>query len=70
MVTGSKTDANAVRWIRTRVLVLAFVFVPVFGALVYRAIQLQVVENPKLTGMARDQYDRQITLPGRRGAMR
>ncbi len=69
MVTGSKTDANAVRWIRTRVLVLAFVFVPVFGALVYRAIQLQVVENPKLTGMARDQYDRQITLPGRRGAI-
>ncbi|MGI5861187.1 MAG: penicillin-binding protein [Myxococcales bacterium] len=68
-MTGSKTDAHAVRWIRTRVLALACAFVPVFGALVYRAVQLQVIENPKLTGMARDQYDRQITLPGRRGAI-
>jgi cell division protein FtsI (penicillin-binding protein 3) len=62
-------DPRAVRGIRVRVCLLALVFAPLMAALLWRAVNLQVVEGQKLSGMARDQYLRQATLPGRRGAI-
>jgi cell division protein FtsI (penicillin-binding protein 3) len=68
-IQGAGMDARSVRWIRLRVLMLASAFAPIFAGLLYRAVQLQVIENHKLQGMARDQYERQIELPGRRGGI-
>ncbi len=67
--TSGGLDPKAVRWIRVRLTLLGLLFVPLFGALLYRAVQLQVVQGSKLSGLAQEQYLRQVTLPGRRGAV-
>ncbi|MGC4122887.1 MAG: hypothetical protein QM765_51635 [Myxococcales bacterium] len=62
-------DPRSVRWIRLRVALLALTFVPLFGAVLYRAVNLQVIEGAKLADMAADQTVRHMTLPGRRGSV-
>ncbi len=67
--TATGMDPRAVRGIRVRVCLLALAFAPLMAACLWRAVNLQVVEGEKLSGMARDQYLRQVTMPGRRGAI-
>ncbi|MFN7130764.1 MAG: peptidoglycan D,D-transpeptidase FtsI family protein, partial [Myxococcales bacterium] len=67
--TSASMDPRQVRWIRVRVLLLGFAFAPIFAALAWRAADLQINERKKLESLARDQYLRQVTLPGRRGAI-
>jgi cell division protein FtsI (penicillin-binding protein 3) len=62
-------DPKVIRGVRVRIFILIVLFVPLFGALLYRAIHLQVWEGSKLSSFARDQYIRNIALPGRRGAI-
>ncbi|HEY3447322.1 MAG TPA: penicillin-binding protein [Myxococcales bacterium] len=62
-------DPRSIRWIRLRVALLALTFVPLFGAVLWRAVNLQVVEGPKLASMAADQSQRNIMVPGRRGSV-
>lgn len=64
---SSGMDPKAIRGIRARVVLLALAFVPLLGALLVRAVKLQVVDGGKLSGMAKEQYVRPVTLPGRRG---
>jgi cell division protein FtsI (penicillin-binding protein 3) len=52
-----------------RIAALGLAFVPLFAALLYRAVVLQVIEGPRLGGLAKDQYQRQVSLPGRRGGI-
>jgi len=65
--TGSTLDLRTVRWLRVRVLLLGFAFVPMFAALLYRAVSLQVVQGAQLRSLARNQSLREITVRGRRG---
>lgn len=55
------------RWMRLRVLVVGVAFLLLLGAVLGRAVDLQVFERQKLRGMAEDQYVRQIEIPARRG---
>lgn len=60
-------EARAPRWIGLRIAILGALFALALGALAWRAIQLQVVQNLALSAEARDQYDRRIEIPGQRG---
>lgn len=60
---------SSIRGIQARVALLAMAFVPLFGVVLYRAVCLQVLEGSKLASLAKDQYIRQLKLPGRRGAI-
>lgn len=55
------------RWMRLRVRLLGSLFLALLGAVLVRAVQLQVYERDKLRGLAQDQYVRQIEIPARRG---
>ena len=67
--TSSAMDPRTVKWIRIRVIMLACMLVPMFSGLFYRAVSLQIFDGKKLESLARDQYLREVTLPGRRGAI-
>lgn len=67
--TSAIMDPRQVRWIRVRVLMLGLAFAPIFIALGWRAFDLQITERARLQSLARDQYLRQVTLPGKRGAI-
>ncbi|MBI5546454.1 MAG: transpeptidase family protein [Deltaproteobacteria bacterium] len=67
--TAATVDPRVVRGVKVRVTLLALCFVPLFGAVLYRAVRLQVFENAKLSALARDQQLRQLKLPGRRGSV-
>ncbi len=60
----TETDA---KWFRRRVRCIGAAFALGFGILVWRAVQLQVVQSGELTAGARDQYVRQFEIPGQRG---
>ncbi len=67
--TSASMDPRQVRWIRLRVLMLGLAFAPMLCLLAWRAANLQVTERQRLESLARDQYLRQVTLPGKRGAI-
>ena len=64
--TGPLTP-RATRWIRVRMIVVALVLMVGFGAVAWRATQLQVRESPKLRALAEEQYLKTVELPPRRG---
>jgi cell division protein FtsI (penicillin-binding protein 3) len=55
------------RWLRLRVWCLRVLFTVLLAIVFGRAVQLQIFEQGKLLGMARDQYVRKIEVPARRG---
>src|SRR4051812_44108859 len=55
------------RWTRLRVLMMGLLFMLLLGAVLVRAITLQVFDRQKLTELAQDQYVRQVEVPGKRG---
>lgn len=67
--TASTVDPDAVRGVKVRVAIIAAAFVPLFGAVAYRAVQLQIFEGAKLASMANDQSIRNTVIPGRRGSI-
>lgn len=64
---GSRKNDGKGRWLRFRVRILGALFFLLLGVILGRAIQLQVVQQKKLRGLAQDQYLRQIEIPARRG---
>ena len=62
-------DPKATRWIAIRVGVVALLFLAGFGAVAWRAVQLQVVQRDRLSAEARDQYLRQFVMQPRRGVV-
>lgn len=60
-------DEKRARRFRIRTMFLALLMFGGVALLVYRAVQLQVVQHDELTAMARKQYDRRATIPGQRG---
>jgi cell division protein FtsI (penicillin-binding protein 3) len=68
--TSSATvDPRAVRGVKVRVAMLALAFVPLFFAVSWRAVKLQVVDGPRLSELAEQQHTLQVKLPGRRGSV-
>ncbi|MGA9525932.1 MAG: penicillin-binding protein [Myxococcaceae bacterium] len=55
------------RWMTLRVRLLGGAFLLLLCVVYGRAVQLQVFDQDKLEGMARDQYVRSIEIPARRG---
>ncbi|MCA2981374.1 MAG: transpeptidase family protein [Myxococcaceae bacterium] len=55
------------RWMRLRVSLLGVVFVALLLGLFARAVNLQIHQRDKLAGMAKDQYQRELEIPARRG---
>lgn len=60
-------DRRALKWLRLRLYFLAGIFALGFGALVFRAVDLQVVQRDRFVGMAEDQALREVVLTPRRG---
>lgn len=67
--SNAAADPRNVQGVKVRVTLLALAFVPLFGAVIWRAVKLQVVDGEKLSSLAKDQWSRQVNLPGRRGAV-
>ncbi|MDR0967173.1 MAG: transpeptidase family protein [Myxococcales bacterium] len=63
----AELQTSAVRGIRVRLSLIGLGFALGFGVLAWRAIQLQVVQNPALSTKAQGQYDRRIQILGQRG---
>ncbi len=59
--------AKGGRWMNLRVRLLGGAFLLLLFVVYGRAVQLQVFDQDKLEGMARDQYVRNIEIPARRG---
>jgi len=62
-------DPKQVKWVRVRVGILACLFVPAFGAMLLRAVKLQLVEGPKMRQMAQEQYLDEAEIAPRRGVI-
>ncbi len=60
-------DPRAARWIAVRILALAALLTLGFGAVLVRAVQLQVVDPDGRASDAQDQYVRELVLRPRRG---
>lgn len=61
-----KQEVRSVRW---RMGFVAVSFLLLLGAIMARAVQIQVLRQEQLRGLARDQYVRELSLPPRRGAI-
>ncbi|PID38483.1 MAG: penicillin-binding protein [Proteobacteria bacterium] len=57
------------RWIKGRLLLTICAMFCLFGVVGWRAYRLQIVEGPRLSEMARQQYLKQIELPSKRGSI-
>ncbi len=62
-------DPRSARWISVRIGLVAFLLAVAFVIVAGRAVQLQVLEQGRLGGLARDQYLRELELKPRRGAI-
>jgi cell division protein FtsI (penicillin-binding protein 3) len=60
-------DDRTARWIGLRIGVVGLLLAAGFVVVAWRAVQLQVVQQDRLSSEARDQYLRQIVLKPRRG---
>ncbi|MGZ6139610.1 MAG: penicillin-binding transpeptidase domain-containing protein [Myxococcaceae bacterium] len=62
-----RPPAELTRWTRARVLVMGGMLMLALGAVLLRAVSLQVLQRARLTSMAADQSVREMEIPARRG---
>jgi cell division protein FtsI (penicillin-binding protein 3) len=62
-------DARQIKWVRFRVWMLSFLFVPLFLVMVGRAFSLQLVQGQQLGELAQEQYLSETEIPPRRGVI-
>ena len=55
------------KWMRLRVSLVGLTFIGLLGGMFARAVNLQIHQREKLSGMAQDQYLRELEIPARRG---
>lgn len=60
-------DPEQVKWVGIRMGLLAAAFLPAFGALVWKAVKLQVIDGPRMVALAQEQYQAEASIPPRRG---
>lgn len=62
-----RTAPSASRWLRGRVVVMGSMLVALLGAVLVRAVELQVHQKAHLKAVAEEQYLRDVKVPSRRG---
>jgi cell division protein FtsI (penicillin-binding protein 3) len=61
--------APSKKWLQVRIALICCFFILVFGAIIIRAYQLQVIEQDKLTERIKDQYLKYVKLLPKRGTI-
>ena len=57
------------KWIRYRIYFVTFCFLVAFGIILFRAYQLQIIDQDKLAKIAREDYRVTVKLPPKRGTI-
>src|SRR2546428_12468637 len=66
-VKRPSADGSGGRWMRVRVLLLAFLLLALFGVVLGRAAKVQLLDRSRLARLQRDQTRRELEWAPRRG---
>ncbi len=61
--------SSSKKWLQARIALILIFFTLLFGVIIGRAYQLQVIDRDKLTGLIEQQYLKYVTIPPKRGTI-